>query len=202
MKHFHRPSPAMVIACIALLVALGGTSIAAVQMLPKNSVGTKQMKNAAVTGAKVKARTLNASKLADGVIPDLSDYYTRAEVDTNHYTKAQIDTNNYTKTQADARYLQGTITVVVDGPNVAPGDHQDTFVDCPSGYQATGGGADPHGIGYMVITSSGPTIDGNWLVFSSAGTHPAARGWGVTMKNTSAVTTYSFKVAAVCAPIG
>ena len=35
----HRPSPAMVVACIALLVALGGTSIAAVSALAPNSVG-------------------------------------------------------------------------------------------------------------------------------------------------------------------
>ena len=39
----------MVIACIALTVALGGTSVAAIQALPKNSVGTKQLKRNAVT---------------------------------------------------------------------------------------------------------------------------------------------------------
>ena len=47
-----RPSPAMVIACIALGVALGGTSVAAIQALPKNSVGTKQLKKNAVTSPK------------------------------------------------------------------------------------------------------------------------------------------------------
>ena len=36
------PSPAMVVACIALAVALGGTSYAAIK-LPRNSVGTKQL---------------------------------------------------------------------------------------------------------------------------------------------------------------
>jgi hypothetical protein len=40
-----RLSPATVIACIALFVALGGTSIAAVSALPRNSVGTAQVKN-------------------------------------------------------------------------------------------------------------------------------------------------------------
>jgi hypothetical protein len=39
----------MVVACIALSVALGGTSVAAIQALPKNSVGTKQLKRNAVT---------------------------------------------------------------------------------------------------------------------------------------------------------
>jgi hypothetical protein len=54
MKRFlsRRPSPAFVISLIALFIALGGTSYAALS-LPKNSVGTKQLKNGAVTRAKV-----------------------------------------------------------------------------------------------------------------------------------------------------
>ena len=36
-----RPSPAMVVACLALLVALSGTGIAAVSALAPNSVGTR-----------------------------------------------------------------------------------------------------------------------------------------------------------------
>jgi hypothetical protein len=40
-----RPSPAMVIACLALLVALGGSGYAAVQALPRNSVTTVQVKD-------------------------------------------------------------------------------------------------------------------------------------------------------------
>lgn len=41
-RRYLRPSPAMVVACLALLVALSGTSIAAVSALPPNSVGTVQ----------------------------------------------------------------------------------------------------------------------------------------------------------------
>ena len=48
----HRPSPALLIALLALFVALGGTVYAATQ-LPKNSVGTKQIKNKAVTRPKL-----------------------------------------------------------------------------------------------------------------------------------------------------
>src|SRR5947208_9223390 len=39
------PSPAMMIACAALLVALGGTSYDATQRLPKNSVTSYQVKD-------------------------------------------------------------------------------------------------------------------------------------------------------------
>ena len=46
MKRIPRPSPALFVACLALLVALGGTSIAAVKVLaPRNSVGTLQVIN-------------------------------------------------------------------------------------------------------------------------------------------------------------
>lgn len=64
-----RPSPAMVIACIALGVALGGTSVAAIQALPKNSVGTKQLKKNAVISSKVKNRSLLAVDFKAGQLP-------------------------------------------------------------------------------------------------------------------------------------
>ena len=51
------PSPAMVVACIALLIALAGTSYAAIR-LPANSVGTKQLKKRAVILAKVRDHSL------------------------------------------------------------------------------------------------------------------------------------------------
>jgi hypothetical protein len=61
-----RPSPALVISCLALTVALGGTSYAAAVALPKGSVGTPQLKNSAVTSAKVKNRTLLRADFAPG----------------------------------------------------------------------------------------------------------------------------------------
>ena len=63
-----RPSPAMVVACIALLVALGGTSIAAVSQVANNSVGAAQLKNNAVTTPKIKNAAVNASKIANNAV--------------------------------------------------------------------------------------------------------------------------------------
>jgi hypothetical protein len=74
----HLPSPAVLLALLALLVALGGTSYAAVK-LPKNSVGTAQLRkhavaraklaDGAVTGAKVKDGSLTAADLGAGQLP-------------------------------------------------------------------------------------------------------------------------------------
>jgi hypothetical protein len=84
MPRIGKPSPAMVVAVMALVMASVGTGIAALK-LPANSVGTKQIrKNAvktkeiaknAVTTAKVKKQTLtgadiNLNKL--GVVPNAS----------------------------------------------------------------------------------------------------------------------------------
>ena len=64
----HRPSPAIVIACVALLLALGGVSWAATT-LPRNSVGTAQLKNNAVTSRKVKNHSLLRADFKSGQIP-------------------------------------------------------------------------------------------------------------------------------------
>jgi hypothetical protein len=56
-----RPSPAMIVACVALIVALGGTSYA-VSQLPANSVGSKQLKHHAVTPGKVAPKTVEFLK--------------------------------------------------------------------------------------------------------------------------------------------
>lgn len=62
-RHMSRPSPAMVVACTALIVALGGTSYAA--FVPRNSVGSKQLKKNAVTRSKIKKNAVTGSKIAN-----------------------------------------------------------------------------------------------------------------------------------------
>jgi hypothetical protein len=57
-----RPSPALVVAVIALIVALGGTGYAAVT-LPANSVGSKQLKRKAVTTNKIRDNAVTGSKV-------------------------------------------------------------------------------------------------------------------------------------------
>lgn len=64
----HRPSPALVVACIALGVALGGTSVAAIQALPRNSVGTKQLKKNAVTSPKVKNNAITGADVRESTL--------------------------------------------------------------------------------------------------------------------------------------
>lgn len=61
-------SPALVVACIALIVAIGGTSYA-VTSLPVNSVGAAELRDGSVTSAKVKPGSLLARDFAPGELP-------------------------------------------------------------------------------------------------------------------------------------
>jgi hypothetical protein len=63
-KLWRRPSPAMVVACCALLVALSGTGMAAATQLARNSVGTPQLKDSAVSNPKIKNNAVNSAKVA------------------------------------------------------------------------------------------------------------------------------------------
>jgi len=64
----YRPSPALVVAFLALFVALSGTSYA-VSKLPAKSVGGRQLKTNAVTSAKVKDGSLLAADFRSGQLP-------------------------------------------------------------------------------------------------------------------------------------
>ena len=61
-------NPALVISVVALFVALGGSSYAAIK-LPKNSVGARQIKKNAVSSPKVKDGSLLATDFKSGQLP-------------------------------------------------------------------------------------------------------------------------------------
>jgi hypothetical protein len=107
-------SYANVVATMALFVALGGASYAAIT-LPRNSVGPKQIKRNAVNGKKVKNRSLsgldiNLAKL--GKVPSSAnaDHATAAD----HATVADGATSAGHATTADSATTAGTAT------NIAP----------------------------------------------------------------------------------
>jgi hypothetical protein len=61
------PSPALVVASLALAVALGGTTYAATA-LPKNSVGAKQLKSGSVSAAKLAKGSVTSRQIKDHTI--------------------------------------------------------------------------------------------------------------------------------------
>jgi hypothetical protein len=61
---------ANVISTLCLFMLLGGGAYAATQ-LPKNSVGTKQLKNSAVTGKKIKNKSIGTAELTPAAVSSL-----------------------------------------------------------------------------------------------------------------------------------
>jgi hypothetical protein len=61
----HRPSPAMVVSIVALVVALSGTGIAATRLLVTS---TSQIKDGAVTGKDIRAGTITKRNLRPGLL--------------------------------------------------------------------------------------------------------------------------------------
>jgi hypothetical protein len=104
-----RPSPAMVVACIALLVALGGTSFATVSQLANNSVGAAQLKNNAVTTPKIKNNAVTAPKIASNAVAAAkiaSNAVTAAKIAANAVTGAKVADGSI----AAADLAAGTLT--------------------------------------------------------------------------------------------
>jgi hypothetical protein len=65
-----RPSPAMIVALLALFVAMGGTGYA-VTSLPKRSVGPAQLRRSAVRTQHIKAGAITTAKLAKSTLSSL-----------------------------------------------------------------------------------------------------------------------------------
>lgn len=59
-----RPSPSIVISCVALFIALGGTAIAAKTLITSSS----QIKNGVVTGSDIRNGTIRGGDIANGTI--------------------------------------------------------------------------------------------------------------------------------------
>jgi hypothetical protein len=112
------------ISLIALFVALGGTSLAAVS-LTKNSVGAKQIKKDAVRASEIKSRAVgtsevrNASLLAEdfsaGQLPpgakgDKGDPGTFGSVNVQ-FTQAAADLANGAEVSVDAQCLAGQVAI-------------------------------------------------------------------------------------------
>jgi hypothetical protein len=154
LRHITRPSPSMLVACLALFVALSGTSFAVVNALPRNSVGTAQLKANAVVSSKVRNHSLLAADFAYGQLPRGPKGATGAT------GPAGPPGPKGDKGDTGAAGISGLERrEASNGP-----DSTDKAVDvtCPTGKRVIGGGAKVIGAGVdnVAITEAWPDSDG------------------------------------------
>jgi hypothetical protein len=138
-----RPSPAMIVACVALFVALGGTALAATYVVSSNSqVGPGTISGhhpPAGSHTNVIAGSVSTSDLADGLV-------------------------NSSKLAGGAVRAPalGPISVVRQTATVAARQHGNAIARCPAGTRLIGGGANDNA--GQNLTGSFPFGDNGWGV--------------------------------------
>lgn len=179
-RRTRRPSPAMVVACLALLVALGGTSVAAVsQLVPRNSVGTAQLKKNAVVSTKVKNRSLLAADFKAGQLPAGA-----AGPEGDKGGKGDKGDKGDTGAPGVSEYE----IVTAQSPTDSTANKAIT-ASCPAGKKLLGGGA-------LTIPANATT---SWVVASFP---PNATSWQARGTETPGyVGTWTLSAVAICAKI-
>jgi hypothetical protein len=114
----------MVVACVALIVALGGTGYAATQLPPK-SVGQKQLRNGAVGNLQLRDRAITAGKLHKDAVT--SDAIRNGAVKAADLAQGILPAATSSVHQAS-------------GDAIAPGAVGSASAACDPGQRATGGG--------------------------------------------------------------
>jgi hypothetical protein len=190
---YRRPSPSLILAFVALLVALGGTSYAAIT-LPKNSVGTKQLKKNAVTSAKIKRGAVTRSDIRNGAVN--SAKVADGSLMATDFKAGQLRAGPQGPPGppgAPGKDAFGTLTYVA-GPSTALTANDETYVEaiCPAGTVVTGGGIlGPMGSPDPWINSSYPVDDDG---------NGAPERWGGFVWNDTVDDTLEANAWAVCAP--
>ena len=174
-------TPANAIALAALVIALGGTAVAATTLangsvttakLADKSVKTGKLANASVTGAKLANGSVAASKLA-------SNSVSTAKLAASAVTSAKVAAGTLDATDFKPGVLGGLssskVSIVTGTPvNVPAGSAGTTATaTCPAGQRAIAGGFN---VGQFALAdATGPTADGTgWSVTAETGVSPAS----------------------------
>jgi len=174
--HSFRPSPAVVISCLALFLTLTGSAFAV--GIAKNSVRSAQIVDGSVRTVDLRDNAVNAQKIAPDSVgseeiaenavaspevapdsltnQDLGD----ASVASPEVADQSLTANDLGPNSVAASELAG-VTVRTNSAPVAKGANGSVSVSCAPGEQVLGGGGQPGHFG-TEMTSSRPSGEG-WL---------------------------------------
>lgn len=197
-----RPTPSMVVSSVALFVALGGTSYAAVA-LPNNSVGTPQLKQSAVSSAKLRGDAVTSVKVKNGSLlaADFKAGQLPAGAQGAPGPAGPAGPRGTAGAKGDPGTpgakgdpgVQGSPGIsgyqVVEGPDVVvpPGRTAQQTVGCPAGKQIISGGYETSASTLVVTNRSAPLVG-------------ASPGWYVRVTN-NAASDRTIRGQAICANV-
>lgn len=173
-----RPSAAMVVACIALLVALGGTSYATVLNVPRNSVGTPQLKRNAVKPAKLAPNAVRGAHVLNGSL--LAADFKAGQLPAGpRGEKGEKGDSGPPGMSGHEIVTSAVVNVPKGGGDYYSG--RTVTAQCPGGKTAVGGGYYVGSINdAIVVTHSRPTAaKTGWeaYVYNGSATPKAARAY-------------------------
>jgi hypothetical protein len=171
-----RPSPALVISCVALFLALTGSALAV--GIAKNSVRSAQIVDGTVRTIDLRDNAVNAQKIAPDAVgseeiaenavgsPEVApDSLTNQDLGENSVTSSEVADQSMTASDLGPNSVASSelagVTVRTNTAKVAKGASGSVSVDCAPGEQVLGGGGQPGHFG-TEMTSSRPQGEG-WL---------------------------------------
>ena len=181
----HRPSPALVVASLALLVALGGTSYATVLNVPRNSVGTLQLQRNAVKAAKIAPNAIRTGHVLDGTL--LVGDFKPGQIPQGPKGDKGDKGDTGAISTARARF---------SADSAADGSYTRETVSCGSGERAIAGGVSTGSVSSDVhVRESKPTNNG-----SEPGSGATFTSWTAALYNApGGAGSTGFRVWVVCA---
>lgn len=156
-------SYANVMATIAVFIALGGGAYAAFK-IPKNSVGTSQLKKKAVSNSRIRSGAVTSSKIAKTTIASL-----RGQKGPQGAAgpTGPAPASAWATVNADGSLVAGSNSRVASGPGAPGGGVGSYSVDFPMGItlarcavsatinNSSSGGIDPTTNGFAVVNTGG-----------------------------------------------
>jgi len=165
----------MAVALLALVIALGGTAFAQT-VLPRNSVGSRQLRTGAVTSSDIKDRTIRLSDISRNARSQL-----RGQRGPAGPPGPPGAGGTGTGTGA------ANLVVATTTNTVAAGEANGATATCPAGRRVTGGGARFDTGTDVSVRESYPSGSGN------------STAWTVRVGDDDMTGTASYTVFAICA---
>jgi hypothetical protein len=174
--HSYRPSPALVISCLALFLALTGSAFAV--GIAKNSVRSAQIVDGSVRALDLRDNAVNAPKIAVNAVGSeeiAENAVASPEVVQDSLTNQDLGAASVASSEVADQTLSasdlgpdsvaaselGTVTVRTNSATVAKDANGSVSVACAAGEQVLSGGGQPSHFG-TEMASSRPTGNG-WL---------------------------------------